>query len=115
MIDNARTSQLGKERLFIYLTQQRHGVKLFASRELSPSGVSKRLLQAGAPGAFLAQRMIAELLRLARDAAGGPAMTTPTPDLFAPLVDEAARRAGAANATFLRRSTCYSARILVTL
>ena len=114
--DNARTAQLGKERVFIYITHSRSGVKLFGSRELSAIGVNKRLVRSDDPAAQPVRQMIDHLIGLSRRAGmGGRGGSLPTADGMKPFVAEAARLAGVKEAEFLPRTPCYSARILVTL
>jgi hypothetical protein len=114
--DIARTAQLGKQSVFIYINQQRQGVRLFASRELSPTGVNKRLITSSDAAAAPVLTMIDVLLRMAREAGmGGRGGSVPTAAAMAAFVPEAARRAGVKEATFLPRTPCYTARILVTL
>lgn len=113
--DRARCGQLADGRVFIYIRHTRHGVKLFASRELSPIGVSKRLIDRGDPAAEPARRMIDTMLRLAKaNGLGGRDGLIPNADRLRRFVDEAAKTVGV-SAAFLPRTAVYSARILVTV
>jgi ribosomal protein L17 len=103
----ARTSQLAKDRFFIYLSQKPRSVRLFASRELSPTGVSKRLIEATDPAAPVVRRMMSQLVASAK---GGAAKV----ETIAAVVPEVAQRVGV-EAVFLPRTPCYTPRILVTL
>ena|SRR5688572_2489374 len=113
--DDARTSQLGAGRTFIYFRHTRQGIVPFASRELSPQGVSKRQLPATDPAYGPAQTFVRNLLNLAKaNGYGGRGGKVPTAVAMEPFVGPAAELAGV-TAVYLAKTPVHSTRILVTV
>lgn len=113
--DDARVNQLGSGRTFIYFRHTRQGIVPFASRELSPQGVSKRQLPITDPAYGPAQIFVRNLINLAKaNGYGGRGGKLPTSAAMEPFVMPAAELAGV-TAVFLAKTPVYSTRILVTV